>query len=438
MLYFYIFLFIFLSTFLYFFPIITFLPYRLSIRQYLTLYFLLFFSLILIATTSNAAVIFLLVVVSIYLCKITKKNLPTVCSVIVAYFLLVLIDQLISIVLTGLDYGVASTHTNYSLMTVSCLAGLTVELFICFLFSHFLLPFLKKKFQSVLELNEIWKLIFPTLFICLLIVLLNFIAGEKLGYTDSIVYFNFFLVVCYTLWTLFSTFHSAKTLLAVEKQKEKEKSYETLQQYTEKIENMNLELRTFKHDYANIMLSMTEYFEMKQFDKLEAYFYKKVLPFSRQYTNEIFRLGALINLKILELKGMISAKLIYAHEMGLFISIEILDPLEEISMETLDLARLLGIYLDNAVEAALQSELRQIWFAIVTFPNTIVISIKNTYSGDEIPYSQMKDPAFSTKGSLRGLGLYNAEKILSQYPHILHQATMKDHIFEQRLTIPVS
>lgn len=249
---------IFLSTFLYFFPIITFLPYRLSIRQYLTLYFLLFFSLILIAVTSNAAVIFLLIVVSIYLCKITKKKLPTICSIIVAYFSLVLIDQLISISLTWLDYGVASTHTNYFLMTMSCLAGLTVELFICFLFSHFLLPFLKKKFQSILELNEIWKLIFPTLFICLLIVLLNFIAGEKLGYTDSIVYFNFFLVVCYTLWTLFSTFHSAKTLLAVEKQKEKEKSYETLQQYTEKIENMNLELRTFKHDYANIMLSIPD------------------------------------------------------------------------------------------------------------------------------------------------------------------------------------
>ena len=105
---------IFLSSFLYFFPIITFLPYRLSIKQYLTLYFLLFFSLILIATTSNAAVIFLLIVVSIYLCKITKKNLPTVCSVIVAYFLLVLIDQIISIVLTELDYGVASTHTDYS------------------------------------------------------------------------------------------------------------------------------------------------------------------------------------------------------------------------------------------------------------------------------------------------------------------------------------
>lgn len=429
---------IFLSSFLYFFPIITFLPYRLSIKQYLTLYFLLFFSLILIATTSNAAVIFLLIVVSIYLCKITKKNLPTVCSVIVAYFLLVLIDQIISIVLTELDYGVASTHTDYSLMTVSCLAGLTVELVICFLFSHFLLPFLKKKFQSVLELNEVLKLVFPTLFICLLIVLLNFIAGEKLGYTDPIVYFNFFLVICCTLWTLFSAFHSVKTLIAVEKQKEKEKLYETLQQYTEKIEDMNLELRTFKHDYANIMLSMTEYFEMKQFDKLEAYFYDKVLPFGRQYTSETYRLGTLSNLKIPELKGMISAKLIYAHEMGLFVSIEILDPLEQISMETLDLARLLGIYLDNAVEAALQSESRQIWFAIVTFPNTIVISVKNTYSGDEIPYSQLKGPAFSTKGALRGLGLYNAEKILSQYPHVLHQTAMKDHIFEQRLTIPFS
>lgn len=431
-------IYIFLASLLYMLPIIAFLPFRLSLKQLRTLFLILFISLFFTLLTNNSSVIVVLLSVLIYLCHLTQKKLSVICVLFFSYLLYAIIDHCIAIFFIPFGHSVPELQQNYVHMVLFCCVSLIVESFICFLLSHFLFPFIKKKLASVLDSNEILKLIFPSLFLCLLIFLLNIIAGQGLGYTDSVIFFNFALFGCCAVWTLFSTYRSLKTLIASHRQQQKEQAYKALQQYTEKIEAMNLELRAFKHDYANIMLSMSEYFETKDFDGMQSYFYEKVLPFSQSFTQDSFRLAQFNNLKIPELKGLVSAKLIYAHELGIEVQIEILEPIEKISMDSLDLSRLLGIYLDNAVEAAQDSEQRMVSFAIVSFPDSVVISIKNSYSGTDFSYSQMKKISFSTKGPLRGIGLYTAEEILSHYPNVLHQVTMKDHIFEHQLTFLIS
>lgn len=431
-------IYIFLTSLFYVLPIVVFLPFHLSLKQFGSLFFISFSALFFIFLTDNRGVILFLLALLFYLCRLTDKKITAACVITFSYLLCAIIDHCIAMFLIPLGYSVPKLQENYVYLILLCCVSLIVESFICFLLSHFLFPFIKKKLASVLDSNEILKLIFPSLFLCLLIFLLNIIAGQGLGYTDSVIFFNFALFGCCAVWTLFSTYRSLKTLIASHRQQQKEQSYKALQQYTEKIEAMNLELRAFKHDYANIMLSMSEYFETKDFDGMQSYFYEKVLPFSQSFTQDSFRLAQFNNLKIPELKGLVSAKLIYAHELGIEVQIEILEPIEKISMDSLDLSRLLGIYLDNAVEAAQDSEQRMVSFAIVSFPDSVVISIKNSYNGTDFSYSQMKKISFSTKGPLRGIGLYNAEEILSHYPNVLHQVTMKDHIFEHQLTFLIS
>ena len=53
-------------------------------------------------------------------------------------------------------------------------------------------------------------------------------------------------------------------------------SYNRLQEYTNQIESMYSSLRSFKHDYSNIMLSMSGYIESNDMEGLSDYFNKEI------------------------------------------------------------------------------------------------------------------------------------------------------------------
>lgn len=73
------------------------------------------------------------------------------------------------------------------------------------------------------------------------------------------------------------------------------------------------------------------------------------------------------------------------------------------------ICRLLGIYLDNAIDAADESIVKEIRLGFYKKE----ITISNTYTG-YIEYLKMNDKGFSSKGIGRGYGLYIASKILKE------------------------
>lgn len=64
----------------------------------------------------------------------------------------------------------------------------------------------------------------------------------------------------------------------------KQDSYNKLQEYANQIESMYSSLRSFKHDYSNIMLSMSGYIESNDMEGLREYFNKEILPISKTIT----------------------------------------------------------------------------------------------------------------------------------------------------------
>ena len=52
---------------------------------------------------------------------------------------------------------------------------------------------------------------------------------------------------------------------------------ERLQEYTTNVENLYNNLRTFKHDYKNILLTLNHYIENKDIDSLEKYYKENIL-----------------------------------------------------------------------------------------------------------------------------------------------------------------
>ena len=144
-----------------------------------------------------------------------------------------------------------------------------------------------------------------------------------------------------------------------------------------------------------------------------------------------------MNIKPMELKSIISAKLLYAMEMNIHISVEIEEEITDIPMDILDLSRITGIFLDNAIEAAMETETPSLSFAVVNLDTEYVFMISNSFLDKGIPFTAMANPDVSSKGKNRGLGLYNAHEIISKYDFVFLDTEIKNQTFIQRLHIPI-
>lgn len=125
----------------------------------------------------------------------------------------------------------------------------------------------------------------------------------------------------------------------------KQESVSALQQYTAQVESLYNSLRSFKHDYSNILLTLYEYIDTRDMDGLASYFTRNILPLTKQLDPQNAHITRLSNLNIVELKSMVTAKIIYAQEMGIDVSVEINQPLDRVNMDIIDLVRILGIFL---------------------------------------------------------------------------------------------
>lgn len=219
------------------------------------------------------------------------------------------------------------------------------------------------------------------------------------------------------------------------KLEKRQEVYQHLQEYTTQIEHMYSALRSFKHDYSNIMLTMSEYIASEDIKGLEKYFVKTIMPMNQKLTSDTTRMNQLMNLKDLELKSLISAKLLYALEIGINVEIEILEEISHVKIDIIDLARVLGIFLDNAIEATLETEQPKLQFAAISSENKNVFIIANTFVDKGIPFATLKESGVSTKGENRGIGLFHVKEVVAGYQNILWDMEVKHDYFMQTLTI---
>ena len=127
--------------------------------------------------------------------------------------------------------------------------------------------------------------------------------------------------------------------------------------------------------------------------------------------------------------------MIYAHESGIDVTIDIPDKVESFLIDTVDLARILGIFLDNAIEATLETEQPQIGLNIVQNKAGVSIIISNHFRDNGVMLHELKQKGFSTKVGHQGIGLCNAQKIISSYDNVLLETTMQRNCFMQHIEL---
>lgn len=216
----------------------------------------------------------------------------------------------------------------------------------------------------------------------------------------------------------------------------KEEDLKNIKIYTEKLELINLEMRRFRHDYMNILLTLGSYIEDEDIYGLKKYFLNIIEIASKKILLNNAELAKLNNIKIFSLKGLISNKIILSQEMNIDTKIEAAETIDYINMHEIDLNRIIGIIFDNAIEEASRClNEKFIEFAIIKKENSVMILIQNSIHGELPSLSSMYMDGFSTKGENRGLGLIILKEILSKYKNALRETKISENRFLQIIEI---
>lgn len=384
----------------------------------------------------NIGVILLIISTCIYITLLNPNRLMNICVFIATYLFCVLWDNLFSLVWDTFIYPIADLQSHFTYYVIYIISYIVLLSCICPVIGR-LLHLVIRKIHTGLS-KQLLLLIATNLATCLFIFLFNIVIGEYIGYSRNIITFNCILFACYFIISTVLIINIIKAHMEKVDIEMRQDSYNRLQEYTNQIENMYSSLRSFKHDYSNIMLSMSGYIEANDMEGLRDYFDKEILPLSKNITKNTAHINQLINIKTTELKSIISSKLLYAIELNINVGIEVTDEVTSIPMDTLDLCRVIGIFLDNAIEATLETDQPTIRFALINLDTEYIFIISNTFLEKGIPYATLSKPNVSTKGVNRGIGLYNAHEIIAKYNHIFLDTEIKNKSFVQRLQISKS
>lgn len=276
-------------------------------------------------------------------------------------------------------------------------------------------------------------LIFVELLLCATILVFNITYARMLGYPQNTIVFNcvlFFVYFVLSSLLLISVISSTKKNLQMQQELDAAKQ---LQEYTETIEYHASQMREFKHDYLNTLLTLDELIHESNNQKLITYFDEQIKPAGHEVQEINTGLVALKHIGDTAAKSLLYNKLSFALSKGIELHLFLYFDIPVLPMKASDLAKLLGIYLDNAIEGALTAEKPEI-SVVFTKTKCISLEISNNYSGEEPVLTKLAEKGYSLKGENRGLGLAQAEQILDQYPSVFHTVEVHKNSFIQTIS----
>lgn len=216
---------------------------------------------------------------------------------------------------------------------------------------------------------------------------------------------------------------------------QKQQQLDHLTTYTTQIEDLYKSINGFRHDYANLIVSLETSIQAGDINQIRS-IYEDVLKNSSSVLNHgNHTLGSLTKIDIPAIKSILSNKIILALEKGIHIEFEIEQKWSTCHVDVFDYIRMLGILLDNAIEA---SEACSIAFINIAFITDNVkqehrLIIENSTNQEFINISHIFQDGVTSKGANRGIGLSNMQHILSNYEQAHIETECSNYRFRQTL-----
>lgn len=336
---------------------------------------------------------------SIFKIKLSKSVFTSIVYVI----LLVIPDLLI---LSTAIYILGISKEYYYSVIASGLIGNLSVLLIMILLTYIIRKPLRKLMKYKLSENKKIVVISVLAIIFTAIFFYKFATGYKMN-QDVIIYLIAMFAFIVILFTLFRQRMDNEKV---------SKKYDELLDVMKNYESDIEEQRTLRHETKNEFATIKCKLQDKEDNKtiieyIDSVIGEKGKASSTKYSKFKY-------LPSNGLKGFFYYKFIEAEKKGINVSINISKQIENSFLKDIDtkdfkdLARIVGVYLDNAIEASSTSEDKKLGIEMYLIKEKIELIITNTFN-NEINLDKIGKESFSTKGKHRGHGLLLVNKILS-------------------------
>lgn len=406
---------------------------RVKCRYYVLLFFLLFITEN-IQQRHNLSAAYIIGLELIIILIITKNRLYNSILALFNYFMIVVFNNL-SLLALQKFLGINAEKVLFSLpITIIFNTCFTILVFVLtWLVGHYV-----RRFFRLDKLNQYQKVTFLVLLEILLaatILIFNIDYGRQIGYPNDTILYNCILFCLYFVLSTLLLLSLVATTRKNIKAEQKEIEYHQLLDYIDDLEQTSNALRHFQHDYLNTLTAMDIMIHTGSRESLIAYFDKNVKPEGMNLSSVKTDVAKLSHIADPAVKGIISYKLQRACMKEISTQLDVMADINHLDIEPFDLARILGIFLDNAIEAACVLPEPFVRVAFIPTDDNLTILVSNTCAPDSIPIDAITKEGFSTKGKNRGLGLHHVDVILSHYDNICHCTQQKDGVFSQILEV---
>ncbi len=262
-----------------------------------------------------------------------------------------------------------------------------------------------------------------------------YMYGSSIQYNESIITYNVAVVIL-----LFLLIGCIVYLSKKEENMNKINLQQSIilqqQMYVEHLEQMQQEIRVFRHDYKNMLSGMYLYAKEGEVAKIQNVLEKLEIDFDQKIGEKIHIATQIGNIQIPEVKSLILTKLTKMNREGIVCSFEVVYPVASIQMDVWDFNRCLGILIDNAMEAAVLQEHPRMELLFICHGGFLTVRVANPWA-DGLDLSHMWAEGYSTKGENRGLGLASYQQILARYPDVVPLTSYENDLFVQEFTVAV-
>lgn len=293
-----------------------------------------------------------------------------------------------------------------------------------------------------LNLNQLFleSTFFRSNFIILLVLLLLFFDSSSASKLAVLKYsthpFIFLgLIALGFVYIFFTTVYD----FSRKKRKIEEDSKNQLLTYVKEVEQLYDEVASFRHDYINILFSLKMAITSKDIDQVEKIFNDTVAPTEKIINTRSYEITKLNRISPVELKSLLYIKINLARSKNIDVILDIPAIIKSIFLDNLVLMRLVSILLDNAIENAEISSMKEITISIFENNTTQYINISNSVEYSESNIEKIFEKNYSTKEQVtnkeHGLGLFYLKKVIDSSENLFLETKIIGHMFYQSLQI---
>src|SRR5699024_10272042 len=224
------------------------------------------------------------------------------------------------------------------------------NLVIVFVVNLIIKKFKKTHLNKELEVSNYQFLI--SLIVLLTLISLVIYTEVLQGNKDNITTYNLVIFILISFILLIIQAFQTNELKKKYQLQKQELQIKNDNRYIQEMERHYNELRKFRHDYQNTLLSLDEYIRTNDMTGLKKYYRELMVPISDRLKRGKYNLEDLSKINEKEIKSILFNKLYTAQMKDIKVEFESQKTISNFYTNTLDLVIAIGIILDNALEAA--------------------------------------------------------------------------------------